>query len=89
MASSNNASFFNPYADGITYKFDNGDISVERNPINTGKYQAIHTVKAGETLHSIAFKYYGDSGRWVEIADVNSIYFYFRDLKPGMKLFIP
>jgi nucleoid-associated protein YgaU len=32
-----------------------------------------HVVSLGETLQSIAFKYYGDSGYWGDIAEFNGI----------------
>jgi nucleoid-associated protein YgaU len=48
----------------------------------------VYTVRAGDTLPSIARKKLGDPGRWVEIARLNDI----RDpraLKPGARLRIP
>lgn len=84
---------YDPYGtSSVVYNLGNGDISLERVPKQAGittTYRTMHTVKEGETIQGIAFQYYGDSGRWVEIADFNSIYFPFRDLKVGMKLLIP
>lgn len=49
-----------------------------------------HTVQAGETLASIASKYYKSKARWRDIQDAN---FYSLEgtakIKPGMKLIIP
>lgn len=49
-----------------------------------------HTVKSGETLASIATKYYKNKARWKDIQDAN---FYALDgtakIKPGMVLIIP
>ena len=47
-----------------------------------------HTVIEGETLQSIAFKYYKDSGRRGDIATINEIVDPF-DIAPGMNLIIP
>lgn len=84
---------YDPYGtSSVVYDLGDGDISLERVPKQvsiTSTNITMHTVKEGETLQGIAFQYYGDSGRWVEIADLNSIYFSFRDLKVGMKLIIP
>lgn len=83
---------YDPYGtSSVVYDLGNGDISLERVPKQAGittKSSTIHTVKDGETIQGIAFQYYGDSGKWVDIADLNSLYFPFRDLKVGMKLLI-
>ncbi len=42
---------------------------------DTSKYKAIHTVKYGDTLWSIAQKYYGDMSKWGKIKDANPNYF--------------
>ena len=84
--------YYDPYSNSVVFDLGGGDISLERVAKQAGfstTYTAIHTVKEGETIQGIAYQYYGDSGRWVDIADYNSIYFPFRDLKTGMKLFIP
>lgn len=47
-----------------------------------------HVVIEGETLQSIAFKYYRDSGRWGDIATINDIVDPF-NIAPGMNLIIP
>ena len=81
-----------PYLNSVVIDFNDGDLWLERQPVNLlaiDDYQAIHTVMEGETLQSIAFKYYGDSGRWCDIADINSIYDAFEDLEEGMQLYIP
>lgn len=77
----------------VTVEFDDGDIIIERSALdlnNSGqKFRGQHTVLEGETLASIAYQYYGDSGYWVMIADVNSIYEPLNDLRAGMLLLIP
>lgn len=86
---------YDPYdiTKGVVIEFDNGDIAVERESLNInsfgGNYMAQHTVLEGETLANIAHQYYGDSGYWTIIADINSIYEPLNDLVPGMVLIIP
>jgi len=82
----------NPYSKVAYINLGDGDIWVER-AINTGSTSngnlRYHTVKEGETIQSIAFQYYGDSGRWADIADVNPIMNPFEDLYAGLQLIIP
>lgn len=83
---------YDPYSGGVTIDLGDGDVQVERAPLQPtylSGYKAIHTVLEGETIQSIAFQYYGDSGYWMNICDVNSIYDPLEELKPGMELFIP
>lgn len=85
---------FDPYKvqNCTTVQFEDGDIIIERPSISldtSQNFRAEHTVLEGETLASIANQYYGDSGYWVMIADVNSIYEPLNDLVPGMLLLIP
>ena len=63
------------YSAGYALKYSNGDYSLER-PIPIPIYSdsdQIHTVLDGETLQSIAYRYYGDSGFWYQIAEANQI----------------
>ena len=63
------------YSAGYALKYPNGDYSLER-PIPIPIYSdsdQIHTVMDGETLQSIAYRYYGDSGFWYQIAEANQI----------------
>lgn len=81
-----------PYSKGyIVHYEDDGEYSLERNTptIVLTDSDTIHTLKDGETLHSLAFQYFGDSGKWYVIAEVNHIGNPFRELEPGMKLRIP
>ncbi|MGW0436458.1 CIS tube protein [Micromonospora sp. NPDC003197] len=48
----------------------------------------VHTVVAGDTLHSVAYRAYGRSGLWREIADANDIDDPMR-LRPGTTLLVP
>lgn len=81
----------NPYKNSVVIDCQDGDILLERQSysVSSGNNVKVHTVLEGETIQSIAFKYYGDSGRWMDIADVNSIYNPFTDLEEGMELYIP
>jgi nucleoid-associated protein YgaU len=47
-----------------------------------------HRVTAGETLSSLAYRYYNNSLSWFILADVNNIYNPF-NLTPGSILLIP
>ena len=63
------------YSAGYALKYSNGDYSLER-PIPIPIYSdsdQIHTVMDGETLQSLAYRYYGDSGFWYQIAEANQI----------------
>lgn len=63
------------YNSGYALKYPNGDYSLERaipSPILSDSDQ-IHTVMDGETLQSIAYSYFGDSGYWYQIAEANLI----------------
>lgn len=79
---------YNPFTNSIAYDCGDNDILLERIPLYDKSYRGIHTVLPGETIQSIAFKYYGKSGAWGEIADLNSLY-NVMELKPGTKLLIP
>lgn len=81
-----------PYINAILVDLEDGDVSLDRIPFtldNIKDFRAIHTILEGETLQSIAFRYFGDSGRWMDIADINSIYDAFEDLEAGNVLYIP
>ena len=70
--------------------YPDGEYSLERLDITylLKASDVTHTVIEGETLQSIAFKYYKDSGRWGDIATINEIVDPF-DIAPGMNLIIP
>lgn len=78
-----------PYSDSFVIKYPDGDISVERNRSPISSDYVVHTVLEGETIQSIAFQYYGDSGMWGVIADANDILNPFEDLHEDMELIIP
>lgn len=80
-----------PYSDAYILDYKDGDISLERHiPVfNNTSSTTVHTVIEGETLQSIAFRYYGDSGKWSKIADINGIFFPPRDLEVGSNIIIP
>lgn len=86
-------SVLDPYGNGsLTYFNDgSGDVLVERDEyLMTGLTpKAVHTVVPGDTLQGIAYQYYGDSGYWMAIADINNIAFQFRELEEGMQIIIP
>lgn len=80
---------YNPYSNSIAILFDNEDVVLERQIQKKVSNTLIHTVKEGETIQSIAFQYYGDSGYWVHICDVNNIFNPFVELEEGMEIYIP
>lgn len=82
-----------PYDNSTFIIVDDGTIMSEYsryiNPDdNNINIKAEHIVKEGETLQSIAFRYYGDSGYWTRISSYNRIINPF-SLKPYTRLFIP
>lgn len=84
--------YIDPYSRGYTVDLGNGEVQVERvalQPALLSNYKAIHTVLDGETIQSIAYQYFKDSGRWMDICDVNGIYNPLTELTPGMQLYIP
>lgn len=78
-----------PYEDSYVIKFPDGDVSLERNILAIPSDHLIHSVLEGETIQSIAFRYYGDSGMWGVIADANDILNPFEDVHADMELIIP
>lgn len=71
-----NESTRSPYDDSvIIVERETGEKILEAFDYNymvTGN-EPVHTVMEGETLQSIAFFYYKDSGFWSRICDVNNI----------------
>jgi nucleoid-associated protein YgaU len=80
-----------PYDGAIALKYDEGDYSLEVTPPNFPytDNDKQHTVLDGETLQSIAHRYYGDSGKWYLIAEANNILNPFQELEPYQILRIP
>lgn len=81
------------YSSGYALKYDNGDYSLER-PLPTIQFSdsdQVHVVMDGETLQSIAYRYYGDSGYWYVIAEANLIInpLSDKDFHIGKRLIIP
>lgn len=85
------ANIIDPYTNGYIISYENGDISLERIPTYQVNQQlvTVHTVLEGETLQGIAYKYYGDSGYWSLLADVNGIFNPFAELEKDMEIIIP
>jgi nucleoid-associated protein YgaU len=54
-----------------------------------GKYTAIHKVIYGDTLPSLAEKYYGDKSRWLDIYEANTDKIEKGSLQEGQILIIP
>lgn len=81
-----------PYENSYAIDFEDGDYALERQTpdLDNSTTDIIHTVLDGETIFNIASAYYsGDSGRFTDICDYNSIYNPLEDVIPGLKLIIP
>lgn len=80
----------NPYAHGRIIEFAEGDVMLERNPIEVNKSQRdrFYTTIQDETLWNIAYQAWDNSKWWWINADVNKIDFPF-ELEPGTSLIIP
>ena len=80
-----------PYNNAYALKYNDGDYSLEAKPpvVPESSNDIQHTVKDGETLQNIAFRYYGDSGKWYLIAEANNILNPFQELEPYQILRIP
>lgn len=81
------------YSAGYAIKYSNGDYSLEK-PIPVVQFSdsdKVHVVMDGETLQSIAYRYFGDSGYWYVIAETNQIINPFSDKEfyIGKRLIIP
>lgn len=80
-----------PYKNAYALNYGDGDYSLEAPipsvPSSSNDIQ--HTVKDGETLQNIAFRYYGDSGKWYIIAEANGILNPFKGLESGTLIRIP
>lgn len=73
-----------PSGEVVTSPYDQSDLNNQ----SSDNILDTHIVKEGETLQSIAYRYYGDSGYWHKIVAFNHIVNPF-ELKPYTKLFIP
>lgn len=80
-----------PYNNSYALKYNDGDYSLEAKPpiVPESPNDIQHTVKDGETLQNIAFRYYGDSGKWYIIAEANKILNPFKELEMGNLIRIP
>ena len=80
-----------PYNNAYALKYNAGDYSLEAKPpmVPESPNDIQHTVKDGETLQNIAFRYYGDSGKWYIIAEANKILNPFKELEMGNLIRIP
>lgn len=80
-----------PYNNAYALNYGDGDYSLETPvvsvPLSSNDIQ--HTIKDGETLQNIAYKYYGDSGKWYLIAEANGILNPFKEVESGTLIRIP
>lgn len=80
-----------PYDQAYVLNYGDGDYSLEavRTSVPSSSDDIQHTVKDGETLQNIAYRYYGDSGKWFLIAEANTILNPFKELESGTLIKIP
>ena len=80
-----------PYDGAVALKYDEGDYSLEVTPplVPNTSNDKQHTVMDGETLQNIAYRYYGDSGKWYLIAEANGILNPFKEVESGTLIRIP
>lgn len=80
-----------PYKNAYALNYGDGDYSLEAPIPSVPSFSndIQHTVKDGETLQNIAFRYYGDSGKWYIIAEANGILNPFKELESGTLIRIP
>lgn len=80
-----------PYRNATRLIYPNSDYSLEPNfPTQVKSYNyEMYTVKEGDTLQNIAYKYYGDSGYWHYIMEMNDIVNPFEEVVIGKLLKIP
>ena len=78
------------YTDSFRIIYPEGDESLERRPINHKEdiNDSVYTIKDGDTLTNIAFKFYDEPNLWFLIADANEIINPF-DLEVGKNIIIP
>lgn len=78
------------YTDGYVINYQEGDRSLQRRPIihREDLEDKAYIVRQGDTLTSIAFKFYGEPLNWFIIADVNNIQNPFI-LEMGKSIIIP
>lgn len=84
------SSILSPYtSNAYKVEYEEGDVSLERitNP-DLSDSGIRHTLLDGQTLQQVSFIYYGDSGRWGDIASINEIDDPF-DLPIGSSIIIP
>lgn len=89
-----NTSTISPYTNPTVVREASGESYLLEYPQDDAGQQlynpilATHIVKEGETLQSIAYQYYGDSGYWYRLVAFNNIINPF-ELKPFTRIFIP
>lgn len=79
-----------PFSEAVVINYGNGEIALEADTSDiVSSNIKNHYVKDGETLQSIAYQYYKDSGYWDRIVIFNKILNPFSEIRPGMTLKIP
>lgn len=83
-------STYSPFSEANVINYGDGEFSLEGNfPNLISLAPKTHTIREGETLASISYQYYGDSGYWGKIANYNNIINPFKEVIPGKQIMIP
>lgn len=81
---------YSPFSESTLIEYSDGSQTLESNlAIPTNLTPQTHVIREGETLASIAFQYYGDSGHWGRIALFNNILNPFTEVVPHKTILIP
>lgn len=81
---------YSPYTNCTLVNYGYGEQLLESSqeiPISTNP--KTHVIREGETLASISYQYYGDSGHWGKIALYNNILNPFKEVVPNKQIIIP
>lgn len=72
-----------------TFKeFIDPETDASKTNTNSPDMSHIKTIKAGDSLPALCYEIYGDSGYYLQIAEINDI-LNFRNLEPGQKILFP
>lgn len=81
---------YSPFSNATVFNYGDGELTLESDTSDVISVNPkLHIIKDGETLASIAFRYYGDSGYWGRIANYNKILNPFTEVTPGKQIMIP